>query len=106
MGATRSLYEPNDYCLENVGFLRVKNLTVGYTIPEHLTKKVNIQKLRIYFSGENILTWSFGHLTKYVDPEQAGSGIGYNNPGDATGRSELEEYPYGKIYSLGISISL
>jgi TonB-linked SusC/RagA family outer membrane protein len=106
MGATRSLYEPNDYCLENVGYLRIKNLTVGYTIPEHLTKKVNIQKLRIYFSGENILTWSFGHLTKYVDPEQAGSGIGYNNPGDATGRSELEEYPYGKIYSLGISISL
>jgi hypothetical protein len=106
LGANRMLYTPNSYYLENVGFLRVKNLTLGYTIPKKLTNKINIQNMRVYFSGENIFTWSFGGLTKYIDPEQAASGIGYNNPGDATGRSEMEEYPYGKTFSFGISITL
>lgn len=106
LGANRMLYTPNSYYLENVGFLRVKNLTLGYTIPQKITSKLNIQNLRLYFSGENLFTFSFGGLTKYIDPEQAASGIGYNNPGDATGRSEMEEYPYGKTYSFGISITL
>lgn len=106
LGANRMLYEPNDYYLENVGYLRVKNLTFGYTLPQSLTKKIQVQNLRVYFSGENLVTWSFGGLTKYVDPAQAGSGIGFNNPGDATGRSLVEEYPYGKTYSFGINITL
>ena len=106
LGPNRMLYEPNDFYLENVGYLRVKNLTLGYSLPQSLINKYHVQNLRIYFSGENIFTWRFGGLTKYVDPEQAASGIGYNNPGDATGRSLLEEFPYGKTYSLGISISL
>lgn len=105
LGSNRMLFEPNDYYLENTGYLRIKNLTFGYTIPEHLIKKIQVQNIRIYFSGENIFTCSLHGLTKYVDPEQAGSGIGYNNPGDAVGRSLLEEYPYGKTYSLGLNLT-
>lgn len=106
LGPGRMLYTPNSYYLENVGYLRVKNLTVGYSLPHKLLDRVKIKNLRIYFSGENLFTVSFGGLTKYIDPEQAGSGIGYNNPSDATGRSEVEEYPYGKTYSFGLSIQL
>lgn len=102
----RSLYEMNDYYLENVGYLRVKNLTVGYTLPERLTKKINAQKVRVFFSGENLFTLRFGGLTKYIDPEQAGSAINYSNPGDAVGRADLTDYPMGKTYSMGITLTL
>jgi len=111
LGAKRSLGEVNDYYLTNVGYLRVKNLTLGYTLPAKLTQKVNIQRLRVYFSGENLFTWSFGHLTKYIDPEMAGSGINYSSPQNvATGSASIaragEAYPLGKVYSLGLSVTL
>ncbi|HRO69202.1 MAG TPA: SusC/RagA family TonB-linked outer membrane protein, partial [Chitinophagaceae bacterium] len=106
LGAERSLGEVNDYYLTNVGYLRIRNLTVGYTLPASMTRRIKVQNLRIYLSGENILTWRFGKLTRYIDPEQAGSGINYNNPGDAVQRARLEDYPIGKTISAGISLTL
>ena len=100
------LGEVNDYYLTNLGYLRVKNFTIGYTLPNSLTQKIKVQNLRIYFSGENIFTWRFGKLTKYIDPEQAGSGINYNDPGSATDESDLQDYPIGKTYSFGINLTL
>jgi len=102
----RMLGEVNDYYMTNVGYLRVKNLTVGYTFPKTLTGKANIQEFRIYFSGENIFTWRFGKLTKYVDPEQAGSGIDYSDPAAATDETDLQDWPIGKTYSIGINLTL
>ena len=96
----------NDYYLINVGYLRIKNLTVGYTLPEKLTRRAQIQKLRVYFSGENLFTWRFGNLTKYIDPEMAGAGITYSGPKDAVTRARAEDYPIGKIFSAGINITL
>ena len=106
LGAERSLGEVNDYYLLNVGYLKIKNLAIGYTLPKSLTQKIAIDKLRIYFSGENIFTLRFGDLTKYIDPAQAGSGISFSDPGSAVGRARLEEYPYCKTYSFGVSITL
>lgn len=106
LGARRSLGEVNDYYLMNVGYLRIKNFTLGYTLPDKFTKRLQIKKLRFYVSGENLLTWRFGDLTKYIDPEQAGSGINYNNPGSAVSRARLEDYPIGKTFSVGASITL
>lgn len=104
LGANRDLYELNDYYLTNVGYLRVKNLTVGYTLPQSLLRKINVKQLRIYFSGENILTWRFGKLTKYVDPEQAGSGTNFSDPGTAVSRTDLQDYPIGKTFSFGVNL--
>lgn len=109
LGANRSLGEVNDYYLTNVGYLRVKNLTIGYTIPKRITQKAQIDNLRIYFSGENILTWSFGNLTKYMDPEQAGSGINFSDPNEAVRMNtgdEWSDYPLGKTFSVGINVTL
>ncbi|MBJ7882481.1 SusC/RagA family TonB-linked outer membrane protein [Gelidibacter salicanalis] len=106
LGSGRSLYEMNDHYLKNIGYLRVKNLTLGFTIPRELTSKYSIQKLRLYFSGENLITWRFGDLTKYVDPEQAGSAINYSDPGNAVGRADLRSYPMGKTVSFGVNLSL
>jgi len=102
----RSLYELNDYYLENVGYLRVKNFTLGYTFPQNWTRKAKVEKLRIFFSGENIFTWSFGGLTRYIDPEQAGSAVSYSSPGTADDRGDLRDYPMGKTYSFGVMLNL
>jgi len=104
--SNRSLYEPNNYLLKNIGYLRVKNMTLGYTLPQELTERIKIQRIRVYASADNMFTWRFGNLTRYIDPEQAGSGINYSNPGDATGRADLRDYPMGKTYSFGINLTL
>lgn len=106
LGANRSLWELNDYYMTNVGYLRVKNLTIGYSLPQSLIQKLKVQQLRVYFSGENILTWRFGNLTRYVDPELAGSGINYSDPGSTGGRADLQDYPLGKTFSFGINLTL
>ncbi|MBY5959121.1 TonB-dependent receptor [Membranicola marinus] len=108
LNSGRSLYNQNDYYLTNIGYLRVKNLTVGYTLPQEFTQLAKINKLRIFFSGENIMTWRFGGLTKYMDPEVVGSSISYSNPNSANSRynSNTEEYPMGKTFSMGIQVSL
>ena len=52
--------------LYSCDYLKIKNITLGYTFPENLTKKIAMQELRVYFSGENLFTF-----TKFpgIDPE-------------------------------------
>lgn len=102
----RSLNELNDYYLTNVGYLRLRNFTFGYTLPQSLTQRVKVDKLRLFFSGENILTWSFGNLTKYLDPEQAGSAVNYSSPETVDDRGDLRSYPMGKTISFGVMLTL
>ena len=66
------LSKVNSRYLQNVRYLRFKNLTVGYTLPKKWLDKVRVDKVRIYFTGENLNYWS--PLKKnclYVDPESA-----------------------------------
>ena len=79
---------PNSYYLKDASFFRLKNLTLGYTLPRVWTEKANISKVRIYFSGDNLLT-----LTPYkgLDPERNGDG-----------RDAI--YPQNRICSLGLHV--
>ena len=62
----------NSRYLQNLRYLRLKNLTVGYTIPAKVTGRAGLDKVRIYFSGENLACWSpLKKITKYIDPEGA-----------------------------------
>jgi TonB-linked SusC/RagA family outer membrane protein len=54
-------------------YLRLKNLTLGFSIPKKYTSKVGISKARVYFSGANLLTWKSKDL--YVDPEMPVDGL-------------------------------
>lgn len=56
----------SDRFLEKGNFIRLRQLQLGYTLPKTWTKKVYIDKCRLYVSGENLLTW-----TNYsgIDPE-------------------------------------
>lgn len=57
-----------DRYLLNMAYLRLKNLTVGYTLPQSLVRKVSIGSLRVYAALENIITWDhLGDLP--IDPE-------------------------------------
>ena len=60
----------NSYYLEDGSFLRMKNLTIGYTLPSSILNKVKIDKVRIYVQGTNLFT-----ATKYtgLDPEIFGA---------------------------------
>jgi len=82
---------PTDRYLQNGAYLRLKNLRVGYTIPEKLTNKVLIRNANIYFSGENLFIKKNMDL---LDPEQTG---GRNGDG--------RTYPLSKAFSLGLNVN-
>ena len=85
----------SDMYIQDGSYLRLKNITLGYTLPTNLTKKVNISRLRIYARAENLFTW-----TKYwgFDPE---IGSGSTSLGVDYG-----VYPQARTYTLGFNISL
>ena len=87
----RSLGVVNDRYLQNLAYCRVKNITVGYTIPAVWTKKVKIERLHIYFSGENLFTFS-PLKSDYIDPEQASAENSIQSAnGNEIGRASCRE---------------
>ena len=90
--AASSYITTNDYWIQDASYIRLKNLTVGYTLP---LKTKAIEKVRVYFSGENLWYWSpMKEWTDVVDPEVATSGA----YGDCS-------YPYSKIFSFGVNVT-
>jgi TonB-linked SusC/RagA family outer membrane protein len=85
--------EETTFWLDDLTYLRLKNLQLGYTLPQKWLKFAHVNSLRIYFSGENIAT-----LTSFrgIDPERAGRG---NSGGYAS-----DVYPLVQSYSLGLNI--
>ena len=81
--------EETTYWLDNLNYLRVKNLQLGYTLPPTFLKRIGLSSFRIFMSTENLKTF-----TKYrgLDPEMQG------NKSDA--------YPLTKSYSAGINIGI
>ncbi|ANQ52831.2 TonB-dependent receptor [Flammeovirga sp. MY04] len=68
--------------LEKGNYLRLKNVNLGYNLPQSACQKIHISSLRVYFSGENL--WTLSNY-KGFDPEQALSGSTNDNiPGVAT----------------------
>lgn len=73
MRGTNQVGTASEWHLHNGNYLKLKNLTIGYTFPKKWMEKIYVENLRIYASGENLLT-----LTKFkgMDPEMM-SGAGY-----------------------------
>ena len=90
--AASSYITTNDYWIQDASYIRLKNLTVGYTLP---LKTKAVEKVRVYFSGENLWYWSpMKEWTDVVDPEVATSSA----YGDCS-------YPYSKIFSFGVNVT-
>ncbi len=80
--------------LQNAAYARLKNITIGYTLPKELTRKVYIENLRFFVSGENLLTIT--NFTEAGDPELIGAGWG----------GEIgKTYPLSKTFSCGLSVT-
>ncbi|WP_259330521.1 SusC/RagA family TonB-linked outer membrane protein [Parabacteroides merdae] len=92
MGGTKNQRE-STYWLYDGSYFRLKNLTFGYTLPKALTQKAKIQRLRVYFSGDNLLT--FTKFPQGGDPER-----NYNS----TKGTRLVYYPQNRIISFGINL--
>jgi hypothetical protein len=91
-------YLPNDRYLLNVAYLRMKNLTLGYSLPRTVLSKVNVESLRIYFVGENL--FEFDKLGEVpIDPE-----IDWTTTTSADSRSFGRSYPYRRTLSFGIQL--
>jgi len=92
--ATRNNYD-SSYWMQNSSYLKMRNLQVGYTVPVHLINKTGLSRLRIYFSGDNLLT-----ITSFdgVDPE--------SGTRDGSDRTKIGSYyPLTKSFSFGINAS-
>ncbi|HVI45559.1 MAG TPA: TonB-dependent receptor [Chitinophaga sp.] len=82
---------PQSRYLLNAAYLRIKNITIGYTLPQSLTKRYRIARLRVFVSGENV--FEFSAIKKYLDPESITDGYGW-------------AYPYQRKYAVGLNLDL
>ncbi|MCD8193912.1 MAG: TonB-dependent receptor, partial [Tannerellaceae bacterium] len=80
----------SSFLVLNSNYLRLKNVQVGYTIPDNLLKRIQLQRARLYVSGQNLLT--FTSLFKDFDPELKDGSGGYS-------------YPQVAIYTIGLDIT-
>ncbi len=80
----------SSYFLKDASYLRLKNLVIGYTLPKAISEKIKLKDLRVYLSGDNLVTF-----TQYpgADPERVG-----------TGRQRFATYPQVKILTAGIKV--
>ncbi|HEX7367242.1 MAG TPA: TonB-dependent receptor [Pelobium sp.] len=84
----------SDKYLQNAAYLRIKNITVGYSIPQKISGKVHLDNVRLYLTGVNLFTFSpiyKNNPDRTIDPEQLGNG---------------NDYPFTKLYSFGIQVKL
>jgi TonB-linked SusC/RagA family outer membrane protein len=96
-------FAPQTKYLNNLAYLRIKNITIGYTLPKQLTQKVNVEKARVYFSVQNLLT--FDHIGGKMDPELTG---GWSSKFDIAGvdmRYAGRAMPFNRQWTCGVQIS-
>ena len=81
-GGSSHNYYPQTKYLVNMAYLRLKSLTLGYTLPRELTRKAYIQNLRVYVSGNNLFLLHKGNGNLPLDPEiNTGEGVKYGGWG-------------------------
>lgn len=106
---TRQLGAPNDRYLQNVAYIRLRTLNLGYVLPKAVSSKINANDIRIYVSGENLFTWSpMYKITKDTDVTNVwGAGTqltGFDSDNTRTD-GDGYNYPTLRVVSLGLSIN-
>jgi hypothetical protein len=81
--------QTSDFWMVNTSYIRLKTAILGYTLPHSLTNKFDVQRLRIYLSGQNVFTLS--NLT-FLDPQRSIN-------------AAFPVYPIQKIYTIGVNIN-
>ena len=88
-------WQSSDLYVKDGSYLRLKNIQLGYTVPQRITRKFFVNSLRIYFAAENLVT-----LTKYdgFDPEISSGGTSLG--------VDRGIYPQAKVYTFGLNLNL
>ena len=91
----RNIQRQSKYML-NAAYFRLKNVTVGYTLPESLSSRIAMEKMRIYFSGYNL--WEKTFMPPFMTPDIMEN---MKNGGDNSGK----EYAFMRNFSFGLSMT-
>ncbi len=85
----------SDYFVEDGSYLKIKNISVGYTLPVAIVSKLRMDNIRIYLTGQNLFTF-----TKFsgLDPE-------FSNDVKNHGLYKNDTYPQTKLYSIGLNLT-
>lgn len=81
-------YWPSDYWIQDAAYIRLKNIEIGYTIPQSLVEKVHLSKVRFFVTGQDL--WESTKTFSYIDPE---------SPDNAS-----FIYPFYRTISLGLNV--
>jgi TonB-linked SusC/RagA family outer membrane protein len=101
LSGTRELAIPQTRYLQNVSYVRLKNVTLAYNLPKSLIQKIGAKSFRVYVTGQNLWTYSpMFKITRNFDPEVIEGSDPEVNPGGGDGFS----YPMEKTFSFGINI--
>ncbi len=84
-------YLHNDFMLQNNRYIRLKSLILGYTLPQELITRAHLERVRVYFSGNDL--FEFSSIKDGFDPEQ-----GTN--------SRKGVYPFMRTWSFGVNLGL
>lgn len=87
-GLNENNRQDSTWWIQDGGYLRLKSVEIGYTLPSKWMKRVGVNSFRVYFSGSNLLCWS---KFKLWDPELGGNGL---------------NYPLQRVFNIGINFSL
>ena len=96
------LAQPNTRYVQDASYIRLKNLTVDYTFPAHICRKMRIKGLKVYVSGENL--WTSSPMFKYCDnydPEVINAGDSDFRTAEGDGYS----YPMLRTVTLGVNLT-
>lgn len=83
----------------NAAYIRLKNVNIGYTLPQAISNKLGIQRFRVSLIGQNLLTLT---KLKFIDPETSEFG---NNVSTGSGSNSARQYPLPVFYGAGLDIT-
>jgi hypothetical protein len=99
---TRELGVAQTKYLQNVAYVRMKNIQLGYKLPKNLVSKIGAGEVKVYFSGENLWSWSpLYKIVRHLDVENTGPSdqlFTSSNAGDGY------NYPMLKSLTFGLSV--
>lgn len=102
LNARAELTEPQSKYLQNVAYVRLKSLTIGYSLPASLISRIGVSNAKVFLSGQNLWTYSpMFKVTRNLDPEVIEGSDPEMNAGAGNGMS----YPMLKTYTLGINVT-
>ena len=87
--------QSSDRYLQDASYIRMKNITLSYELPVSLIKRLGLDKVQVFFSGENL--WTYSKISSIFDPEAIFTSSSYNGDG--------KNYPFNKTLSMGLNLS-